>query len=99
MHSWESRTKFEATFVGHTWVARLASDMDIVVDTYTVEPLVVRDCPTLTNQIQIGLHNTAEVNGIGEVQRIPVNATGYAVPSNATAAATDGTQPANVHSM
>ena len=99
MHSWESRTKFEGTFVGHTWVARLASNTDIVVDTYTVQPVIVRDCPDLKHQIQVGNMNVkataaavTEVNGIGEIKGSPVNAT-HALPFNATVATT------NVHSM
>jgi len=91
MHSWESRSKFEATFVGHTWVARLASNMDIVVDTYTVQPIVVRDCPARMKQIMVG--TGAEVNGIGEINAIQANLT-LGVMSNVIA-----TAQANVHSV
>jgi hypothetical protein len=93
MHSWESRTKFEATFVGHTWVARLASNMDIVVDSYTVAPIVVRDCPLLKKQIKVGVG--AEVNGVGEIQSLKANLTQAAGAVNMTANAAQ----ANVHSI
>ena len=45
MFDWHSRTKFESTYIGHSFVARLASNPDIVVDSYTVQPTIVRDCP------------------------------------------------------
>jgi hypothetical protein len=46
MHDWESATKFEGTFIGHTFVARLTSDPSVVVDSYTLRPTPVIDCPT-----------------------------------------------------
>lgn len=91
MHSWESRSKFEATFVGHSWVARLASNMDIVVDSYTVKPIKITDCPNLKQQIKVGAG--AVVNGIGEVQPVTTNTT-KAPALNITAAA-----QANVQSI
>lgn len=43
----ESSTKFEGSFVPHTFVARLASDPNIVIDSYTVQPTKVIDCPMM----------------------------------------------------
>lgn len=45
LHDWSSATKFEGTFVGHTFHFRLASNPTILVDTVTVQPIYVTDCP------------------------------------------------------
>lgn len=50
MLDWDSATKFEGSYIGHTFVARLASDPTIVVDSYTVEPTKIIDCPHLQTQ-------------------------------------------------
>jgi hypothetical protein len=44
-HDWDSTTKFQRTFVGQTYIFRLASHPSMVVDTYTVTPTRVVDCP------------------------------------------------------
>eukprot|EP00980_Cylindrotheca_fusiformis_P028287 scaffold22589_cov138-Cylindrotheca_fusiformis.AAC.50 len=53
MLDWDSSTKFEGSYVGHTFVARLASDPSVVIDSYTVEPTRVIDCPNLKEQVAI----------------------------------------------
>jgi len=45
MLDWESSTKFEGSFIGHTFIARLASNPNIVVDSHTVETTKIIDCP------------------------------------------------------
>eukprot|EP00538_Stauroneis_constricta_P009015 CAMPEP_0119548440 /NCGR_PEP_ID=MMETSP1352-20130426/2375_1 /TAXON_ID=265584 /ORGANISM="Stauroneis constricta, Strain CCMP1120" /LENGTH=382 /DNA_ID=CAMNT_0007593723 /DNA_START=45 /DNA_END=1193 /DNA_ORIENTATION=- len=59
MHDWESSTKFEASFISHTYVARLASDPTKVVDSYTLRPTQVPDCPDLKEQ-SIGISEKQE---------------------------------------
>jgi hypothetical protein len=95
MHSWESRTKFEGTFVGHSWVARLASNIDTVVDTYTVAPLYVRDCPNLKQKQQVHLAS-AQIDAVGQANVVggAANVT-QAMMNNITAKAAQ----ANVHSI
>ena len=44
---WQSATKFEGSFLGHTFVARLASNPDVIVDSYTLKPTQIVDCPNL----------------------------------------------------
>jgi len=62
MFDWESSTKFEGSFIGHTFVARLASDPTRVVDSYTLEPTRIVDCPTLKQAQQVQVpKNVAEV--------------------------------------
>jgi len=48
---WDSQTKFEGTFVGHNFVFRLQANDHIVVDTVTVEPTYVLDCPNIPDSI------------------------------------------------
>jgi hypothetical protein len=47
MWDWESSTKFEGTYIGHTFVARLTSNPEVVIDSYTLQPTRVIDCPNL----------------------------------------------------
>jgi hypothetical protein len=47
---WESSTKFEASFIGHTYVARLASDPTRVIDSYTLQTTKIPDCPDVKQQ-------------------------------------------------
>ena len=62
MLDWDSATKFEGSYVGHTFVARLASDPSVVIDSYTVEPTKIIDCPNLRKQqIASSVDEEAEV--------------------------------------
>jgi hypothetical protein len=63
MNDWDSRTKFEAIFVGHTFSARLATNPDIVVDSFTLQPTEIHDCPGL-KQKPIAQQHVIEANGI-----------------------------------
>jgi hypothetical protein len=60
MSDWESTTKFEGTYIGHTFVARLASDPTVVIDSYTLDPTRVVDCPNLNQQVAAVSHGQAE---------------------------------------
>jgi len=71
MLDWDSATKFEGSYIGHTFVARLASDPSIVIDSYTVEPTQIIDCPTLRKQqiaSSVDEEAEAEVRVDGTVQ-------------------------------
>ena len=50
MFNWDSITKYEGAYMGHTFVARLASNHDIIVDSYTLEPTKIIDCPKAKKQ-------------------------------------------------
>lgn len=50
---WNSMTKFEGSYIGHTFVARLASDPTVVIDKYTLEPTRIIDCPNLKQKVQV----------------------------------------------
>ena len=46
MWDWNSSTKYEGSFIGHTFLARLANDpTHTVIDTYTVAPTKIIECP------------------------------------------------------
>jgi hypothetical protein len=45
IHDWESQTKYEGSFIGHTFHFRLASNHAVLVDTITLQPTIVTDCP------------------------------------------------------
>jgi hypothetical protein len=60
MRDWESTTKYEGTYIGHTFVARLASDPTVVIDSYTLDPTRVVDCPNLKQQVAAVSHGQAE---------------------------------------
>lgn len=44
-NDWVSNTKFEGTFVGHTYHFRLAANPSILVERVTLAPITVTDCP------------------------------------------------------
>ena len=50
MWDWASSTKYEGSFIGHTFVARRADDPSVVVDSYTLEPTKIIDCPRREQQ-------------------------------------------------
>ncbi|CAB9518807.1 expressed unknown protein [Seminavis robusta] len=60
MFDWNSKTKYEATYVGHNFVFRLAKDERIVVDSISLHPTRVIDCPGLKNQINVASMAEAE---------------------------------------
>lgn len=70
MLDWDSATKFEGSYIGHTFVARLASDPSVVIDSYTVEPTRIIDCPNLKQQVVSvisDVHAEAEVRVDGTI--------------------------------
>merc|ERR1711865_817821 len=51
MWDWNSSTKYEGSFIGHTFIARLANDpTHTVIDTYTVAPTRIIECPNKKQQ-------------------------------------------------
>lgn len=46
-------TKREGSFIGHTFVARLASDPKVIIDTYTLQPTRIVDCPNLKQKVVV----------------------------------------------
>ena len=44
LNDWESPLRYVGTYVTHTFVARLHHDPSIIVQEYTVSPVIVRDC-------------------------------------------------------
>merc|ERR1711865_899464 len=51
MWDWNSSTKYEGSFIGHTFIARLANDpTHTVIDTYTVAPTKIIECPNKKQQ-------------------------------------------------
>lgn len=58
---WDAETKYERTFLGHEFVARLAHDDSVVVDYITVEPIKVQDC---ANKKKVAARNIALANAI-----------------------------------
>jgi hypothetical protein len=50
MWDWNSATKYEGSYIGHTFVARLASDPSVIIQKYTLEPTKIIDCPTSKKQ-------------------------------------------------
>ena len=56
---WNSTLKYEATMVGHVFVARLASNPDVIVDTFVMQPTQIHDCPR-RRQTQEHVHGTSD---------------------------------------
>jgi len=53
MWDWASSTKYEGSLIGHTFVARRADDPSVVVDSYTLEPTKIIDCPRREQQQEV----------------------------------------------
>ena len=60
MFDWHSKTKYEGTYVGHNFVFRLAKDERIVVDSVSLHPTRVIDCPGLKNQVNVASVSDAQ---------------------------------------
>jgi len=90
MWDWKSPTKYEGTFIGHTFHFRSAANPAILVDTITLQPIVVTDCPTSKNAVAISVQGEAETAEIGRLDLAyeqPGNnvTSSYSGTSNATA--------------
>jgi hypothetical protein len=83
---WNSMTKFEGSFIGHTFVARLASDPSVIIDTYTLQPTRIIDCPNLKQQVSVAAKDDKEAEAVVEAQGT-VTPLGEPDVSDATAAA------------
>ena len=84
---WKSATKFESTFIGHTYVVRLASssssaDPMPIVETIQLQPTRIVDCPNskVANHVQLGsvdmdVTATATVSSPGQLssQNTPIS--------------------------
>ena len=71
---WESSLKYEATFIGHTFVARLKSNPDVVVDSFTLQPTEIHDCPSRKQKVET-VEQVVELNGIQHVSANLQNST------------------------
>ncbi|KAL7556174.1 hypothetical protein ACA910_015294 [Epithemia clementina (nom. ined.)] len=65
MWQWDSQTKFEQSFVGHSFAFRSAANPSILVDTVTLQPTRVTDCPELKTKTQVN-----KVTTVGEPKHI-----------------------------
>lgn len=54
-NAWPSTTKYESSFMGHTYVFRLGSNPAVVVDKVTMQPTKIIDCPKRTVQAGIAV--------------------------------------------
>ena len=74
MKDWTSSTKYEGTFVGHTYHFRLAHDPSVLVQSVTLSPTQVMDCPEEKEAVAIGVGGEAvklaagRHEGLGEDQ-------------------------------
>jgi hypothetical protein len=83
-------TKYEGSYIGHTFVARLASDPKVVIDRYTLEPTRIIDCPNLKQQVEVASHEKAAetvVEAQGTIQPVDEQNAQESVVGAATAAA------------
>jgi hypothetical protein len=58
MKDWGSSTKYESSYVGHTFVFRSAFS-DLVVDKVTIRPTQITDCPDLKQTVATALSTSA----------------------------------------
>lgn len=61
MWDWASSTKYEGSFIGHTFVARKADDPSVVVDKFTLQPTRIIDCPRKEKEVEVKVSLPQEV--------------------------------------
>jgi len=85
MWDWGSKTKYEGSFVGHTFVARRADDPSVVVDKYTLEPTRIIDCPSRKKKqvVAVPTNNDASVE-VQDSECIPNDASEDSTTPNET---------------
>jgi len=102
-YQWDSNTKFEGSYVGHTFVFRSAANLNIVVDRITMQPTRIIDCPTLDGKSQVNRVSTVsnwehiEAPILLPDDHLVTNGTSFNV--TAAMASRRITGSANVHSM
>lgn len=79
-NDWRSPTKYESAYIGQQFLFRLASNEEIVLDSYTVSPTKIIDCPSRKKQQQvvaarsnniateIEIHTTSKWNQYSDVE-------------------------------
>eukprot|EP00534_Pseudo-nitzschia_fraudulenta_P003283 CAMPEP_0201118810 /NCGR_PEP_ID=MMETSP0850-20130426/2998_1 /ASSEMBLY_ACC=CAM_ASM_000622 /TAXON_ID=183588 /ORGANISM="Pseudo-nitzschia fraudulenta, Strain WWA7" /LENGTH=365 /DNA_ID=CAMNT_0047384245 /DNA_START=39 /DNA_END=1136 /DNA_ORIENTATION=- len=76
MFDWGSRTKYEGSAIGHTFVARLASDPNVVIDTYTLQTTKIVDCPSQKiNQVVMAPTENSELIDVQDTESCPNDTT------------------------
>ena len=70
MWDWNSATKYEGSYIGHTFVARLASDPSVIIQKYTLEPTKIIDCPTSKKQQMVAAVSNNEAEEVTITQGI-----------------------------
>jgi len=70
MWDWLSATKYEGTFVGHTFRFRLAHNPTAWSQTITLAPTQIPDCPELKQAVAIGVGGEAVAIAAGEWQHL-----------------------------
>jgi hypothetical protein len=67
-NDWTSNTKFEGTFIGHTFHFRLASNPTVLVETVTLAPVIVTDCPTTSVAAQVSVGSLGSAVWMSDAQ-------------------------------
>lgn len=83
MWSWGSPTKFEGTFAGHTFSFRLAGNPSVLVDTVTLAPTQIVDCPDLQQKAWVSYSSEPLILPVDRFEARYANLTGLG--GNATA--------------
>lgn len=78
MWDWKSQTKFEGTFVGHSFHFRLASNPSVLVDTVTLAPVVVTDCPAAGVAVPVSSQSEAILTDVGRM--VPLSSSNETLP-------------------
>jgi len=66
--AWDAETKYERTYYGHEFAARLASNDNVVVDYFAIGPIEAKDCPNKKKQrdaVKSAAHASAIVIPVG----------------------------------
>jgi hypothetical protein len=68
VNDWTSNTKFEGTFIGHTFHFRLAANPTVLVETVTLAPVIVADCPSSSVAAQVAVGSLGQAVWMSDAQ-------------------------------
>jgi hypothetical protein len=71
MWDWHSPTKYEGSFIGHSFHFRLASNPSVLVDTITLQPTVITDCPAPAQALTVTIQGAADAVTLGRMNGLP----------------------------
>eukprot|EP00978_Attheya_sp_CCMP212_P024222 scaffold75818_cov54-Attheya_sp.AAC.3 len=82
LNDWESPLKYMGSYVSHIIVARFRHDPSIIVQEYTVSPVIVRDCSIQEENKESTIHQAATVDVTMHIIQDEISMTSFHIASS-----------------